>query len=94
MQVTYLITGESRYCYHGVPHILSQVEETLLFPSEHVDQFVDAVSTSDDIHMKNVKLYLSTGRINVNIRQVVPDNGIWIEKCGSGAMQNKTSTET
>ena len=90
-----VMSGESRYCYHGVPHILSAEEEECIFPSSPASaETFDSVrisgfsspSSSDKI-LDNVKYYLTKGRVNINARQVVQKDGIWADKCGSGAMK-------
>ena len=37
---------------------------------------------------RGILQYLEGGRININVRQVVPDDGVWIDKCGTGSMQS------
>jgi hypothetical protein len=139
-----VMSGESRYCYHGVPHILSPEEEDMMFPTpsscssnssnngnsssnssnssssfitstsiaqdgpaeigEREEKLLETIcatsapsselssksgSPPDEAELKvleNVKLYLTLGRININVRQVAPTGGgVWEAKCGSGA---------
>lgn len=91
-----VMSGESRYCYHGVPHVLSADEEKILFPdvtdefsSVDISRGSDGSSGegSDDASLAAVKYFLTIGRININVRQVVHTDGVWVNKCGSGAMK-------
>ena len=93
-----VMSGESRYCYHGVPHVLSAEEEKILFPdtvdglssidsSENSGSLGGEVLNGDASPRAQVKHYLTVGRININVRQVVHTDGVWINKCGSGAMK-------
>ena len=67
-----ILSGESRYAYHGVPLILPMSEacndtECELASLLLEDNNNDVKSVGDE----NVKTYLKTGRLNMNVRQVV-----------------------
>ena len=94
-----IMSGESRYWFHGVPYILSAEEENILFPSKSIDfisagssavkaENCEAIDPDDQLVNANVDYYLTVGRININVRQVVHLNEPWISKCGSGAMKS------
>ncbi len=88
-----VMSGESRYCYHGVPFILPRD-----FPL--VDCAADAVSSSGSdeppaaegsAQAERVREFLRVGRININVRQVRKEAGsghgydVWVDKAGTGA---------
>jgi hypothetical protein len=116
--------GESRHCYHGVPRVLSEEEES--FCLRRMDsssgplqpEMSDAGGIShhgeglfaDSRHYsiihpfyfyglgvnemdRQVLKYLQKARININVRQVVDQDGGWIEKCGTGAMSEKMTPQ-
>ncbi|KAL2484432.1 Alpha-ketoglutarate-dependent dioxygenase alkB [Abeliophyllum distichum] len=56
-----LMAGEARECFHGVPRIFTDPENTEITPLE--SQF------SDEDHTSFLD-YIQTSRININIRQV------------------------
>lgn len=77
-----IMSGESRFSYHGVP---------LIFPTGLYDSHVDGVTLNPPAEsaMKTtvdpVDAYLKVSRINMNVRQVLKPNAKWLEKQGSGA---------
>lgn len=110
-----IMSGESRYCYHGVPHIFTADEEAILFPSVPYGSVGDICSDdvictketpevigseaglepgsrlTEDTIVKNVKKYIQISRININVRQVMRNDGVWVNKAGSGAMKSLPS---
>lgn len=75
-----VMSGESRYCYHGVPYIYPiDTEETVREDNEDINY---SLGGSDNNEM--IKEYLKKSRINMNVRRVSPPNGIWVNKNGSG----------
>ena len=88
-----LMSGESRFCFHGVPCILPNSFEV----PEKTETETETETETDPLkmHIKNgdndehVLLdYLGKARININVRQVTVDANAdsWVDKCGSGAM--------
>jgi len=71
-----IMSGESRFSYHGVP---------IIFPTG-----LEQPSSGSSIDP--VDAYLSVSRINMNVRQVLKPNSRWVDKRGSGAQQNKVSS--
>lgn len=65
---------------------------TVCYAKEDRDHKRD-ITTSITAHLdKNdayarVAEYLSSCRLNINVRQVVSQGGVWESKCGVGAMQ-------
>lgn len=93
-----VMSGDSRCCYHGVPHVLSSEEESALFPACHLYQEVVTKERSanerrigatsfEEATVQSVENYLRIARININARQVVRHDAVWVNKCGSGAMK-------
>lgn len=78
-----VMSGESRYCYHGVPIVLSHYQGSDRF-------FRNVGRESADYH---VARYLTQGRINMNVRRVLPHGVEWFDKQGSGAMKQKLNHE-
>lgn len=67
-----ILSGESRYAYHGVPLILPMREAGNNTECELASLLIE--DSDDDLGGfgdENVKMYLRTGRLNMNIRQVV-----------------------
>jgi alkylated DNA repair protein alkB family protein 1 len=77
-----IMSGESRYCYHGVPCIISRELEKELC-SEVLPNFDECVESPDE-DTRHVLRYLQDHRINLNVRQVKIENEIWVEKTGTG----------
>ncbi|XP_046382896.1 nucleic acid dioxygenase ALKBH1 [Ischnura elegans] len=84
-----IMSGESRHCYHGVPLILpakfcpwnkkgEDISQDLSFKKSH--GFLDSVyqELENDDMWKPFEKYISTSRINMNVRQVLP--------CGQSAL--------
>lgn len=96
-----MYVGESRHCYHGVPHILTAIEEEAVFGgqcnAEATSPLPDSKKSNDyaGTHSplpegdenKHVVEYLSVSRLNINVRQVIREGDAWEPKCGVGAMQ-------
>ncbi len=77
-----VMSGESRFCYHGVPVII---------PSDADGDVWGDCASSGTAHDEDadaaVKRYLSIARINLNVRRVTEPgkaNDAWTEKNGSG----------
>lgn len=83
-----IMSGESRFCYHGVPAIVSEeVEERLTGMKTRIHHFVDENSSKEwDDHTKTILQYLRSHRINMNVRQVRVDvtSNDWVDKTGTG----------
>ncbi len=79
-----VMSGESRYCYHGVPYIYPIDTEEL---AREDNEDINYGSVGND-HDEIIKEYLKKSRINMNVRRVSPPNGIWINKNGSGYHSN------
>lgn len=75
-----VMSGESRYCYHGVPYIYPIGTEGMVREDDEDINYGSVGSFHDEI----IKEYLIKSRININVRRVSPPNGIWIDKNGSG----------
>ena len=79
-----VMSGESRYCYHGIamvlPHNDAQLfNDTVLLENQN-DEFTNVIN------------YLNEARININVRRVKPPDGIWTTKQGTGASMKLTPT--
>jgi alkylated DNA repair protein alkB family protein 1 len=81
-----VMSGESRYSYHGVPFILSKELEADLF--DPVCASSSSISSeekqSKEFENSPVTNYLKDHRINMNVRQVKYDGESWIDKSGTG----------
>lgn len=76
-----VMSGESRYCYHGVPYIYPINSEEIVREDNEDIEYNNLEENDDDT---TIKEYLIKSRINMNVRRVSPPNGIWINKNGSG----------
>jgi alkylated DNA repair protein alkB family protein 1 len=90
-----VMSGQSRYCYHGVPVILSKDQEFVHFEPHScrgsvIDSLItDTVGTVSsnvviDASSRKALDYLSNARVNFNARRVTHKEGVWIDKNGSG----------
>jgi len=76
-----VMSGESRYCYHGVPYIYPKDTEEIVREDNEDINYSSVGSDYEGI----IKEYLKKSRINMNVRRVSPLNGTpWINKNGSG----------
>lgn len=89
-----IMSGTSRYCYHGVPLILNSTFRPLeaeLYPDvSNTNQLLKhAQEHACDSRTMNVVKYLQQARINMNVRQVrvnpLEEDDEWVEKNGTGA---------
>ena len=97
-----IMSGESRYCYHGVPVILPIDFEPL---PDDMEKGADVGKKVNDLQymvdyasregcpdcVRSVVQYLQQARINMNVRQVTISGGAdqeWVEKCGTGATKS------
>ena len=74
-----ILSGESRYSYHGVPLILP-LSEAGTDVNELTDSLLTTSGTGESVDDECVKVYLKTGRLNMNIRQVVHDKNDLISR--------------
>jgi alkylated DNA repair protein alkB homolog 1 len=82
-----VMSGEARYCYHGIPGILSEeVEEKITGELSRLHSYMDEHKDSFDENKYTVCNYLRSNRINMNVRQVRTDvsTDSWIDKSGTG----------
>jgi alkylated DNA repair protein alkB family protein 1 len=81
-----IMSGESRYSYHGIPSILSRSLEAELcgypLPAELKAETEEGKLI--DTETEAVLEYLKEHRINMNVRQVKVNDDLWIEKKGTG----------
>ncbi len=104
-----VMSGESRFCYHGVAGVLGfdEIGETNPFEvksdesseSKGIGTEGEGTGTkgmidSDAEADKNVREYLRSFRVNLNSRRVTLDDGRWLSKCGSGALAAAYSSGT
>eukprot|EP01032_Pedospumella_encystans_P009731 gene9731-11437_t len=89
-----IMSGTSRYCYHGVPLILNATFcplEAELYPDvSNTNKLLQhAQEQESDSRTMNVVKYLQQARINMNVRQVrvnpFEESDEWVEKNGTGA---------
>ena len=83
----------NRFSYHGVPAVLPHALH--LHPDTHLPcadgcdicrAGEEDLSNDDDTDgLGHVWRYLRHGRININCRRVARADGVWEDKCGSGA---------
>jgi alkylated DNA repair protein alkB family protein 1 len=80
-----IMSGESRLVYHGIAIVLlhDDVKDNSNIFSNNTLQN----NFHTDYHP--IIKYLLNFRINVNVRRVTNEGGLWNEKCGSGAMNMK-----
>jgi alkylated DNA repair protein alkB family protein 1 len=92
-----IMSGESRYCYHGVPAVMDHATFPLNADmntgrSDNCCKMcVDhgAEEAAAEMHKyHHIRRYLRQGRININCRRVARADGVWVNKCGSGATRN------
>ncbi|RLN62880.1 hypothetical protein BBJ29_002693 [Phytophthora kernoviae] len=76
-----IMGGESRCCYHGVARVLPTL---FVMPSEELNAFAQGENSREEYEA--VQAYLSTQRVNINIRQVYPSEpaGTTSRVTGSG----------
>jgi alkylated DNA repair protein alkB homolog 1 len=79
-----VMADESRYCYHGVPIVLPHSHSSSQ-PFRAIDK------SSSYYHVAN---YLCQGRININVRRVLPPGAEWIDRQGSGAKPQASSSSS
>lgn len=56
-----MMSGESRYCYHAIPRMLSDT----------IPDFLKTVNDNDPQDWKDCQQYIRNARINMNCRQVM-----------------------
>lgn len=73
-----IMSKESRLCYHGVPKIIPNIEETWNLcnnaTTEDIPDEFDSLiikNLNDSNYTNDFKSYLRKSRININIRQVL-----------------------
>ena len=86
-----IMSGESRYCFHGVPVIIpselsilhNNYDEDiqLLLPS---NETINDKEEEEDEEMLFIYNYMKNNRININTRRVTRSDGVWQPKNGSG----------
>ena len=86
-----IMSGESRYCYHGIAYVMSQSALCNLVPTQLTSE-LRYTSNEDSSDLDHILKYLNVGRININARQVANriDEGdglgkkvIWEDKHGT-----------
>eukprot|EP01038_Epipyxis_sp_PR26KG_P016249 gene16249-22128_t len=86
-----IMSGESRFCYHGVaqifPYDFNPIDDETFVnesPSEFFSYFESNEVEASDL---TIIQYLRENRININTRQVTIDSTTWLDKAGTGAMK-------
>ncbi len=93
-----VMSGESRYCYHGVPYIVPVDFQPLVDESGELTglmgesfSMTSSSPTAVGFNVDQLGTFMRSARININVRQVrknpndVSDHD-WIDRSGTGAI--------